>query len=92
MYDQRLFNQDTGTGSGFAAEDAYNLYDKPLFADRSEIFKHKVGGRGQVGCWPEFMEGPLCSGASVEASVSGLNSFEAGCNRRQLCLLSGSWC
>lgn len=42
MYDQRLFNQDTGLGgAGMGAEDSYNLYDKPLFADRSELLKHK---------------------------------------------------
>ncbi|RMZ57275.1 hypothetical protein APUTEX25_004109, partial [Auxenochlorella protothecoides] len=41
MYDQRLFNQDTGVGSGLASEDAYNLYDKPLFADRSEVFRSR---------------------------------------------------
>ena len=34
MYDQRLFNQDQGMGSGLAADDTYNMYDKPLFADR----------------------------------------------------------
>lgn len=45
MYDQRLFNQDTGLGGpGMGAEDSYNIYDKPLFADRAELFKHKVGG------------------------------------------------
>lgn len=37
LYDQRLFNQDGGGGKGsslaggFGADDAYNLYDKPLF-------------------------------------------------------------
>ncbi|MCE2056256.1 hypothetical protein HAX54_044355 [Datura stramonium] len=32
MYDQRLFNQDKGMGSGFATtDDAYNIYDKGLF-------------------------------------------------------------
>lgn len=35
MYDQRLFNQDQGMGSGFGAEDSYGVYDKALFADRS---------------------------------------------------------
>lgn len=35
MYDQRLFNQDQGMSSGFGAEDSYNVFDKPLFADRS---------------------------------------------------------
>ena len=41
LYDQRLFNQDTGMHADLNAEDAYNLYDKPLFADRSEIFRGK---------------------------------------------------
>jgi SNW domain-containing protein 1 len=49
MYDQRLFNQDTGTGAGLATDDAYNLYDKPLFADRSEIFKATGRGGGEGG-------------------------------------------
>ena len=35
MYDQRLFNQTAGLGAGFGHEDDYNLYDKPLFADRT---------------------------------------------------------
>ncbi len=40
QYDQRLFNQDVGMGSGFGADDSYNMYDKPLFADRgSHLFK-----------------------------------------------------
>jgi len=45
MYDQRLFNQDTGLESGMGADDAYNLYDKALFADRSEIFRGKGKAR-----------------------------------------------
>jgi SNW domain-containing protein 1 len=50
MYDQRLFNQDTGLDTGMGAEDAYNLYDKPLFTDRSELFKARggAGGGGDV--------------------------------------------
>jgi SNW domain-containing protein 1 len=37
LYDQRLFNRDGagGVGQGLGAEDSYNLYDKPLFADRA---------------------------------------------------------
>ena len=32
LYDQRLFNQSAGIGSGFTAQDdAYNIYDKALF-------------------------------------------------------------
>jgi hypothetical protein len=34
MYDQRLFNQEGGMGHGLVSDDAYNLYDKPMFADR----------------------------------------------------------
>ena len=47
MYDQRLFNQDTGTQAGIGAEDAYNLYDKPLFTDRSDVYRAKGNGSGE---------------------------------------------
>ena len=35
MIDSRLYNQTTGLESGFKGEDDYDLYDKPLFADRT---------------------------------------------------------
>jgi len=41
MYDQRLFNQTAGLGSGFGNEEDYNLYDKPLFADRTNASIYK---------------------------------------------------
>ena len=44
MYDQRLFNQDPGTAAGFGAEDTYNTYDKPLFADRGAVARHRPTG------------------------------------------------
>lgn len=31
-YDQRLFNQEKGMGSGFAGDDQYNVYSGRLFA------------------------------------------------------------
>ena len=41
MYDQRLFNQ-TITDNIHGEDDDYNLYDQPLFADRStNIYKSK---------------------------------------------------
>ena len=47
MYDQRLFNQEGGMASGLAAEDAYNLYDKPLFADRgSSLYRPRAAAGG----------------------------------------------
>lgn len=41
MYDQRLFNQTSGLEAGFGDEDDYNLYDKPLFTDRSAASIYK---------------------------------------------------
>ncbi|XP_073065550.1 LOW QUALITY PROTEIN: SNW/SKI-interacting protein A-like [Primulina eburnea] len=44
MYDQRLFNQEKGMDSGFATDDAYNIYDKGLFttqATMSTLYKPK---------------------------------------------------
>ncbi|ERN15078.1 hypothetical protein AMTRI_Chr05g57750 [Amborella trichopoda] len=37
MYDQRLFNQEKGMESGFAADDQYNIYDKGLFTAHSTL-------------------------------------------------------
>ena len=33
-YDQRLFDREAGIGSGFHGDDAYDVYDKPLFNDK----------------------------------------------------------
>ncbi|KAK4708299.1 hypothetical protein R3W88_029224 [Solanum pinnatisectum] len=41
MYDQRLFNQEKGMDSGFADDDAYNLYDKALFTAQSTLYRPK---------------------------------------------------
>ena len=41
MFDQRLFNQSAGLGSGFGHEEDYHLYDKPLFADRTAASIYK---------------------------------------------------
>eukprot|EP00191_Tetraselmis_sp_GSL018_P017074 CAMPEP_0177592518 /NCGR_PEP_ID=MMETSP0419_2-20121207/8604_1 /TAXON_ID=582737 /ORGANISM="Tetraselmis sp., Strain GSL018" /LENGTH=608 /DNA_ID=CAMNT_0019083393 /DNA_START=90 /DNA_END=1913 /DNA_ORIENTATION=- len=48
MYDARLFNQEGGTASNLAAEDQYNIYDRPLFADRGSSL-YKAGRRGGDG-------------------------------------------
>ncbi|KAL2929065.1 SNW/SKI-interacting protein [Bienertia sinuspersici] len=36
-YDQRLFNQEKGMESGFAADDQYNVYDKGLFTAQATL-------------------------------------------------------
>ncbi|XP_004250588.2 SNW/SKI-interacting protein-like [Solanum lycopersicum] len=41
MYDQRLFNQEKGIDSGFAADDAYNLYDNILFTAQCTLYRPK---------------------------------------------------
>ena len=41
IYDARLFNQEGGLSSGFAAEDANNAYDSRLFTDRSSAAGYK---------------------------------------------------
>lgn len=42
-FDERLFSRDAGRGSaaGMAGDEAYNLYDQPLFADRSTVGLHR---------------------------------------------------
>merc|ERR1719253_1236400 len=42
MFDARLFNQSAGLSSGFDGDEKYDVYDKSLFADRSEagIYRH----------------------------------------------------
>jgi SNW domain-containing protein 1 len=41
MIDARLYNQTSGMNSGFKDEDDYDLYDKPLFADRTAASIYK---------------------------------------------------
>lgn len=41
MFDQRLFNQTSGIDTGFGDEEDYNLYDKPLFTDRTAASIYK---------------------------------------------------
>jgi SNW domain-containing protein 1 len=41
MFDQRLFNQTSGLDTGFGEEDDYNLYDRPLFTDRTAASIYK---------------------------------------------------
>lgn len=40
MYDERLFNNSSGMGAGLTHDDDDNVYDKPLFADRTAVNLH----------------------------------------------------
>ncbi|KAF9112569.1 mRNA splicing protein [Mortierella sp. AM989] len=47
MYDSRLFNQSSGLDSGFKDEEAYSVYDKPMFMHSgSSVYRPKRGGGG----------------------------------------------
>lgn len=53
MYDQRLFNQDGGASrrgtslaGGYGPDDAYSLYDKPLFLGANSSAKFQYRGSG----------------------------------------------
>ncbi|ELP88326.1 Puff-specific protein Bx42, putative [Entamoeba invadens IP1] len=41
MFDQRLFNQESGVTSGFGDEDDYNVYDKNLFNPETRQYRPK---------------------------------------------------
>ena len=51
MFDSRLFNQSHGMTAGFAAEEDYSLYDKPLFTGSSSaaIYRPKRAEAEMVG-------------------------------------------
>ncbi|KAG0307906.1 mRNA splicing protein [Dissophora globulifera] len=47
MYDSRLFNQSAGLSSGFGDDEAYSVYDKPMFTHTgSSVYRPKRGGDG----------------------------------------------
>ncbi|WVZ81956.1 hypothetical protein U9M48_029279 [Paspalum notatum var. saurae] len=61
-YDERLFNQDTGMDSGFAADDQYNVYSGRLFGvqpalSTTALFRpNKHGDSDIYGCADEQIE------------------------------------
>ena len=80
-YDQRLFDQTQGIGSGFHGDDAYDVYDKPLFNDKSGgIYKPTAetgddeGARGGKGGPVEFQRHDGGGGANG-ANAGGDDPF-----------------
>jgi len=51
MFDQRLFNQSQGIGSGFGEEEEYNIYNKPLFqaSSANQIYRPKKNDEESYG-------------------------------------------
>merc|ERR1719436_240578 len=79
MFDSRLFNQSAGMDSGFhgGADEKVAVYDKPLFADRSQAGVYKFdkdrveqseGRLGHIGNTKSFSGAGDAEGA---ASPSG---------------------
>ncbi len=59
VYDNRLFNQSSGIGSGFAPDDEYDAYNKPLFdqsSARSAIYRPKADETAAYGTADEQIE------------------------------------
>ncbi|KAF9931733.1 mRNA splicing protein [Linnemannia zychae] len=47
MYDSRLFGQSSGLSSGFKDDEAYSVYDKPMFTHTgSSVYRPKRSGDG----------------------------------------------
>ena len=50
MFDARLFNQSEGLNSGFGADDNYDVYSKPLFAEKKHsMYRPKKGDPSMYG-------------------------------------------
>jgi SNW domain-containing protein 1 len=75
MYDTRLFNQSSGIASGFTQNDAYNLYDKPLFQGSSanSIYKPNIAQHAAV---DEQLENMVKKGKNVAIERDGPVQFE----------------
>ena len=94
MVDSRLYNQTVGLVSGFKDEEDYDLYDKPLFVDRSaaSIYKNVRGSSAidddsNEGVGPDskkliekiYQRGKMFEGAEISKSQGGRPlEFERG--------------
>lgn len=81
MFDARLFNRSEGMGSGLAGDDeAYNLYDKPLFAGSSAsmIYRPSRAESGRETYGGVDMDGveKMVSGSAPARGFQGADSAE----------------
>jgi len=85
QYDQRLFNQDQGVASGFAADDQYNLYDKPLFADKGRSLyqprQTNIAGDDEVGAGAGAGEQDELRGRRPDKGFAGASARGGGGGR-----------
>ncbi|OZJ04564.1 hypothetical protein BZG36_02707 [Bifiguratus adelaidae] len=81
MFDSRLYNQSEGMSSGFKDDEAYNLYDKPLFngSSMSSIYRPKANADSEAygGGSAEQIE-QMVSSAKDKFGMSGGSKGFAG--------------
>ncbi|GLC33946.1 hypothetical protein PLESTB_000821300 [Pleodorina starrii] len=83
QYDQRLFNQDAGMQSGFGADDSYNMYDKPLFADRGgHLFKASRAAADEEGDFGPSDAGPRTDRFRPDKGFEGAEPAPGGAAAR----------
>ncbi|KAF9203510.1 mRNA splicing protein [Haplosporangium sp. Z 27] len=88
LYDSRLFNQSAGLDSGFKDDEAYSVYDKPMFTHtRSSVYRPKRSGGGgddEVGNEDDIARS-LASDrfGSAGISVKGFKGAEGGRNMQR---------
>lgn len=79
LFDSRLFNQSAGMDSGFDAGDdeKYNLYDKPLFADRSKESIYRFDRERMAQSVGSMSAVPAFAGADSSRQRTAPVEFEA---------------
>ncbi|KAF8977372.1 mRNA splicing protein [Entomortierella lignicola] len=88
LYDSRLFNQSAGLDSGFKDDEAYSVYDKPMFTHTgSSVYRPKRSGGGgddEVGNEDDIARS-LASDrfGSAGISVKGFKGAEGGRNMQR---------
>ncbi|KAG0031854.1 mRNA splicing protein [Podila clonocystis] len=89
MYDSRLFNQSQGLDSGFKDDEAYSVYDKPMFtATGSSVYRPKRSGGGDddVGTEDDIqraLASDRFGGAGLSGASRGFRGAEGGRNMQR---------
>ncbi|KAF9426026.1 mRNA splicing protein [Podila epigama] len=89
MYDSRLFNQSQGLDSGFKDDEAYSVYDKPMFtATGSSVYRPKrTGDDGDDFGNDDDLQRALASdrfgGSGLSGAARGFKGTEGGRNMQR---------
>ncbi|KAF9937052.1 mRNA splicing protein [Mortierella alpina] len=91
MYDSRLFNQSQGLDSGFKDDEAYSVYDKPMFTHPgSSVYRPKRAGddagNDEVGTEDDInraLASERFGSAGISGSARGFSGTEGGRNMKR---------